>query len=135
MLKRAVGIVFMSLLASGPINASVILVHNAESSAVVTQSGKVKGSVDLSTCTSFPCPAGYSWYYFSDPNCEDNPDSFDAYIEYWNEDETFAYDVYAGHSSYECANSTLGSSWYYQNCLDTSPWNCQDLGWTWNPHP
>lgn len=91
------------------------------------------------TCTTYPCPAGYFWYYFTDPDCPGNPDTFEAYVEYWNSDESFNYDVDAGHATYTCDSvykpSTVGSSSAYQDCVANSPWNCQDLGYTWNNHP
>jgi hypothetical protein len=95
----------------------------------------------LRTCSSYPCPAGYFWYYFEDPCAPDSPDTFEAYIEYWNEDESFAYDEYAGHGTYysDCypyyIGESLSSAGNYQHCIAESPWNCQDLGWTWNTHP
>jgi hypothetical protein len=96
-------------------------------------------SAALFVCSTYPCPAGYYWYYFTDPQCPGNPDTFDAYVEYWNEDDSFAYDVYGGHASYTCGETykptTLYSSGVYQNCVNNSPWNCQDLGWTWSNHP
>lgn len=84
------------------------------------------------TCSTYPCPAGFYWVYFSDPECPDSPDSFEMYVEYWYSDESFAYDVdTGGHSTYYCGSQyktdTAGSSSEYINCTNNSPWNCQQL--------
>lgn len=98
------------------------------------------------TCSSYPCPGGLFWYYFTDPGCPNSPDTFQAYVEYWNEDATFAYDVYAGNSTYVCTTGapdytgiyveqTLSSGSVWPNCQQTSPWGCQNIGFSWSGHP
>lgn len=108
------------------------------SSAFLTVAER-KAILKKAACTTYRCPAGYFWYYFNDPECYPHPDTFNAYIEYWNEDTSFDHDVLAGHATYWCGynnkGSTVGSSDVYQNCTANSPWNCQDLGYTWNCHP
>ncbi|MBY0489923.1 MAG: hypothetical protein K2R93_08780 [Gemmatimonadaceae bacterium] len=103
---------------------------------VIAASAPQDGGTDA-TCSTYPCPAGYRWYRFIDPNCPDNPDTYEAYVEYWNADNSFAYDTYAGHATYWCLGyqaSTVGSSAVYQNCVANSPWNCLDLGYEESPH-
>lgn len=84
------------------------------------------------TCTVYPCPAGYDWYYFSDPECPDSPDSFEMWIEYWNSDGSFnnRQDT-GGHSTYFCGTGykgqTVTGTSRYQDCMANSPWNCQQL--------
>jgi hypothetical protein len=121
-----------------------IAAAKAQASSNRVASETVKAA--LKACTSYPCPAGYTWYPFSDPCAPESPDTYEAYVEYWNENETFAYDVYAGHATYYRTDeqsscqplyqpSTVGSSGAYLDCINNSPWNCPQLGVSGSPHP
>ena len=97
--------------------------------------------------TTYPAPAGTRTYYRYDSNCLNGgePDDFAVYVEWWNEDNSFDHDVYAGHSTYYC--DTLGGSYevgqdistnyYFTYCEANSPpqWNCQELGEVYDYHP
>src|SRR5438067_355172 len=60
----------------------------------MTRSSRTNSAVHRAHAnTDYPAPAGYAAWKFSDPECPDNPDSYEWYIEYWNEDNSFNYDV------------------------------------------
>jgi len=91
--------------------------------------------------TDYPAPAGYSSWKFSDPECPDSPDSYEWYIEYWNEDASFSYDVdAAAYTTYWCdghyKSSPLANSYEYSQCVANSPaqWNCQFIANHETPH-
>lgn len=140
MLSRALGTVAIGLLLNSPSHTGIKPRAHAQRERMThtSRESSVRSHHNL-TCTSYPCPAGVMWYYFTDPNCPDSPDTFEAYVEYWYADESFAYDVDAGHSTYDCGDGyhagNVQSSPAYQDCLNNSPWNCQTLGMSWDPHP
>jgi hypothetical protein len=87
----------------------------------------------------YPAPGGFRAWRLIDPNCPDSPDSFEWYVEYWNEDGSFNYDVAAGNTTYWCGDEYVGetfsSSWYYSNCEANSPWGCGELDYHDYVHP
>lgn len=141
MFRQTIGIVSITLI-TGNHAGAVSMVDGrsleAHVRAVTTLTTTGKANARAST---YPLPAGYLAWYLNDPECPGSPDSFAYYVEYWNEDESFHHDVYAGHSSYYCGvvfkGQTLDASSVYQNCVSTSPpqWNCQLLYATWQQHP
>jgi hypothetical protein len=142
MLMRAAAAAFTLLLgASDPIGGHELRAADAtkDSQPAIHRIATAEVRANLAACTTFPCPAGYKWYYFEDAGCPEHPDTFEAYVEYWNEDESFAYDVYGGTAAFigSCyaTPNTFGGSTEYSNCTANSPWNCQDLGYTYTPHP
>jgi hypothetical protein len=138
MIRHAIATIGIALAATGaptpgaPGSPRVTPAAEHSAAASARRAGKT-------TCTNYPCPAGYFWYHFTDSGCPSSPDTFEAYIEYWNSDNSFAYDVYAGHATYWCGavynGETVSASGDYQDCLANSPWNCPDLGYTWSSHP
>ena len=86
-------------------------------------------------------PAGTRTYVLNDPSCPGNPDSFETYVEWWNDDDSFAYDIDVGHSSYYCGSNYVGenissnSDFIYCENNSPSPYNCQSLGFVNSEHP
>jgi hypothetical protein len=124
--------------------ASITTVPRQTLAAKPVRSHVRKAPANLkAVCSDYPCPAGVYYYYIDytdeDALCSGNPDSFEGWVQYWNEDASFAYDVDVGHTTFRCGDDyygdTIGSNSTYQNCTNTSPWNCQTLGSTWSPHP
>lgn len=143
MIRQMIGIVSVALLSGGHIVPQLARdgrVVQLRSQASATAMASLESEAPVAFSATYPLPAGYSAWWFSDPACPDSPDSFAYYVEWWNEDESFAYDQYAGHSSYYCdvfKGQTLSASSVYQYCVANSPpqWNCQLLYATWQTHP
>jgi hypothetical protein len=134
MFRQAIGIITMAGIFGGHSTPVSTPPRTAHGNTVNAATAKARS-------TTYPLPAGYSAWWFSDPACPDSPDSFAYYVEWWNEDESLAYDYYAGHSSYYCGSvfkgQTLTGNYHYQHCVANSPpqWNCQLLYATWQTHP
>jgi hypothetical protein len=141
MIRQTIGIACIALIAGGDVAPSSLRDSTRGRLRSAPGASAVLRARSKATRTTYPLPAGYSAWWFSDPGCPDSPDSFAYYVEWWNEDESFAYDQYAGHSSYYCGSTfvpqTLDGSSVYQYCVANSPpqWNCQLLYETWQTHP
>ena len=140
MIRQIIAVVCIALLSSGHLAP---LVAGSRPTLPRNQLG-VNGVTRVNAKAlgvTYPLPAGYSSWYLNDPECPGSPDSFAYYVEWWNEDESFHHDQYAGHSSYYCGSvfkgQTLDASSVYQYCVNNSPpqWNCQLLYQTWQEHP
>ena len=71
-------------------------------------------------------PVGYFWVAFNDPDCPGDPDSFNRMVRYNDANDNYAYDLYAGHSTYCYKGATWEQPWV--DCMDPgNPYGCPQL--------
>jgi hypothetical protein len=141
MIRQTLGVLGFSIVASStavaqspaaPRSASLapeVTIVSTQETSLLTRLGAVPGR-------SVPQPIGITWYWFEDPNCPNSPDTFNAWVEYWD-GSTFYADFNAGNQAYDCSNgfhpASFPSSYYYQQCTSHMGF-CDTLGWSWTPH-
>ena len=97
-------------------------VTNAEIPSALT---RARNAVLLNAVGMDVYPKGWDAWRLIDPECPYAENSYDGYMEYWDE-SGFHHDVYMGHTTYYC-----GSEYKGQTIGGTSDWiACQTL-WGW----